>query len=73
MVVPSAVAQSCTEAADSMAVRAFTVVVDSTAAGADKFHTSIHTRGSNGRQFALPAVFLYWGESADATQNFERH
>jgi hypothetical protein len=45
-------------AAGSMVAVGFMVAVDSTAAGAGKFHTLIHTRGSNGRQENLPAVFL---------------
>lgn len=45
-----------------MAVPAFTAVEGSTAAGGDKFHTSIHTRGSNGRQENLPAVVFFGGE-----------
>jgi hypothetical protein len=62
MVAAGSAVAPCAVAADSMAVAAFMAAVDSTAADADKFHTSIHTRGSSGRQEILPAVFFFGGE-----------
>ena len=47
---------------DSVVAAPMAEAVDSTAADADKFHTSIHTRGSSGRQEILLAVFFFVGE-----------
>jgi len=66
MVAAGSAVAPCAEAVDSMAVAAFTAAVDSTAADADKSHTSIHTRGSNGRQENLPAVFFLVRSSVDS-------
>lgn len=63
MVAAGSAVAPCAVAADSTAVAALTAAVDSTAADADKFHTSIHTRGSTGRQEILPAAFFFGGVS----------